>query len=98
MREICMEQPMIIVGGVLLLTITKEYDESQNEKLMNPATILEHTRKVEGAEAKAIEAPTTTTIDESPEETKQTDAGLEKQGVLHEYEGGLVGILQSLEH
>ena len=44
----------------------KAYNDSQNEKLTNPATILESIKKVEGQNAKAIEASTPTTIDESP--------------------------------
>ena len=37
MHENATEQPMIIVGGVLLLIIAKTYDESQDEELANPA-------------------------------------------------------------
>ena len=63
---------MIIIGGVLLFSIRRVYNGSQNEKITNPAKGLEHMKKVEGEDAKATEAPTTTTIDaEPPEEEEQ---------------------------
>ena len=71
MRRVCVEEPMVIVAGVLIGIYLKTFNASQNEKIMNPAKRLEHMKKME--EAKATEAPTTTTIDDkSPEGTRAT--------------------------
>jgi hypothetical protein len=76
MCDNCMDKPILIVIGVLVVISAKAYNDSQNEKLTNPAKTLEYFTKAKERKAKAIKASTTKTMegddvaDESPEEKK----------------------------
>ena len=63
-KEMCIERPKLVGLGVLLCISVGVFKNLQNKKLLKPEKILEDIKKTKREKAKAVEAFTTTTMDD----------------------------------